>query len=71
MLKDKINEAIHEGLTIKNMTASDLARELKITPQHVSNLLNGKRRWNETLLNKVVQILGIEVQIRLKKEGSK
>lgn len=66
MLKDKINETIQNGLKAKNMKASELARKLDITPQHMSNLLKGKRRWNETLLNKAIRVLNIEIQINLK-----
>jgi transcriptional regulator with XRE-family HTH domain len=64
MLKDIINEAVREKLIAKNMSASELAKELNITPQHMSNLLNGKRRWNETLLSKVFQALDIKIQIK-------
>lgn len=64
MLKDIINEAVRKKLIAKNMNASELAKELNITPQHMSNLLNGKRRWNETLLSKVFQALDIKIQIK-------
>ncbi len=64
MLKDIINEAVREKLIAKNMSASELAKELNITPQHMSNLLNGKRRWNETLLSKVFQAPDIKIQIK-------
>lgn len=54
---------VKEVLKSKNLTPSDLARMTEYTPQYIHELIGGKRRWNETLINKTCQVLGLTIKI--------
>jgi len=54
IIKNKLKE--------KNIKATELAREVGYTPQYICDLLAGKRRWNETTMNKVCKALNIRVE---------
>lgn len=38
-----------------------LARKMGYSPQYISHLLTGRKRWNETTMDKVCQILGLSI----------
>lgn len=39
----------------------NLARKAGYSPQYISDLLSGKKRWNETTITKVCQVLGLKI----------
>jgi len=45
-----------------NLTKSELARRTGYSCQHISDLLAGDRRWNETTITKVSEVLGIKIK---------
>ncbi|OPG98401.1 hypothetical protein B2I21_08610 [Chryseobacterium mucoviscidosis] len=45
------------------VTKQELARSTGYSQQHIYDLLNRKRRWNEESLNKVCSVLDIDIQI--------
>lgn len=51
---------IKEILTLKGLSSAELAKGMEYTPQYVSDLLLGKRRWNETTITKACKYLGFE-----------
>lgn len=51
-----------------SVTNSELARRSGYSPQYISDLLSGDKRWNETTMNKVCEALGIEVRFCISDE---
>jgi len=47
-------------MEIQSITQSDMARELKVSRQYVSDLLSGKKQLNETTTFKIAAILGVK-----------
>lgn len=54
---------VKHALIDMNMKPSDLARRTGYSAMYIHNLLNGKRRWNEESMEKVCNVLGLEIQI--------
>ena len=44
------------------MKPIDLARKTGYSAQYISELLSGQKRWNETTMSKVCEILDIKVR---------
>lgn len=47
------------------MSSSELARRSGYSQQYISDLLAGRRRWNETTIDRVCEILDIKVQFTI------
>jgi len=47
-------------MEIQSVTQSDLARELKVSRQYVSDLLSGKKQLNNKTVSKIAEILGVK-----------
>ena len=52
-----IKKVVSKG-ALKN---AELAKMTGYTPQYISDLLSGKRRWNESTIDKVCQALEITI----------
>jgi transcriptional regulator with XRE-family HTH domain len=63
----KISEKIKQALVNEGLSSADFARSIGYTPQYVSDLLSGKRRWNETTITKACDVLGMEIVFTRKK----
>lgn len=63
-----INNIIKHALVDNDMNTSDLARKTGYSVMYMSNLLNGKRRWNEESMQKVCDVLELEIKIVPKDE---
>lgn len=63
----KFSEIVRKQLKDQDLTPSDLARMTGYTPQYIHNLLDEKRRWNETTINRACEVLELEIQIAGKK----
>ncbi|MGG4035032.1 helix-turn-helix transcriptional regulator [Paenibacillus cisolokensis] len=57
------SEAVKLAMDAHNMSKADLARATKYSYQYISDLLVGKRRWHEVVINKVCEALGIKIEI--------
>lgn len=57
---------VRHALIDADMTASDLARKIGMTPNHVLNLLKGKRRWNEETMLRACEALDLELDVKRK-----
>ncbi|RJX17691.1 MAG: XRE family transcriptional regulator [Desulforudis sp.] len=44
-----------------NVSVNDLSRETGYTKQHIYDLLASNRRWNETTLDKVCDVLRLKL----------
>lgn len=55
-------ERARRRMTEMGLKASDVARETGYSAQYISDLLLGHRRWNETTINSVCQVLGMKVE---------
>ncbi len=47
-------------MKVLEMKPVELARETGYSAQYISELLSGRKRWNETTINKVCAVLGIK-----------
>jgi len=54
VVKNQMDEA--------NLKKSELARRTGYSYQYISDLLAGNRRWNETTITKVSEVLGIKIK---------
>ncbi|RAV18853.1 helix-turn-helix domain-containing protein [Paenibacillus contaminans] len=59
-----VEKAMHEA----GISKSALAKGSQYTYQHISDLLAGKRRWNEDSINRVSAALGLEIEVKRKDE---
>lgn len=62
------SSAVRHRLVDIDQNPSQLARQIGHTPQYVNDLLKGKRRWNEQVMGKVCDVLGLEIKIVPKQE---
>ncbi|MDO7788813.1 helix-turn-helix domain-containing protein [Desulforamulus aquiferis] len=57
------SRTIKHVLVDKGLKASDLARMTGYSYQYVLDVLKGKRRWNETMIEKVCEVLDLKVKV--------
>jgi len=50
-----------------DMSLSDLARHIGISPQHMSNLVKGRKRWNETTMTRACEALDLKMDFIVEK----
>jgi ribosome-binding protein aMBF1 (putative translation factor) len=62
------SDAIKEALRNKGMNYSQLAQKMDYSVQYISDLLAGKKRWNETTITKACEVLELEFQVQARKE---
>ncbi len=55
-------DVIKRRMAQEGLKPSDLARQTGYSQQYISDLLRGRRRWNETTMEKVCRVLGIKVE---------
>ncbi|WP_198536520.1 helix-turn-helix transcriptional regulator [Paenibacillus sp. DMB5] len=55
-------EAVTKAMSATDTTRSDLARRTGRSYQYISDLLKGKRRWHESIINEVFDALGISIE---------
>jgi len=55
------SKTVKEILKQRNMTITELAGQMGYCTQYVSDLLSGRRRWNETTMDKACEALDIQV----------
>lgn len=56
------SDVVSDQLYAQKMNKSELAKKMGYSIAHISDLLSGDRRWNETTINKACEVLGIEIQ---------
>lgn len=55
-------QAVRTKMAATGISASELARRSGYSQQYICDLLAGRRRWNESTMSKVCQVLGIRIQ---------
>lgn len=55
------SETVKEIMKHKELRNVELARLTGYSPQYISDLISGERRWNEDTINKVCVALNIEI----------
>jgi hypothetical protein len=70
VFKKQINEVIKAAIEDRRIKAYELSKHLGISLNHTYCLLRGKRRWNEDLMDKAFEFLGIEIIFKVKKKKS-
>ena len=58
-----ISSEIKHRMQELSISASELARRTHYSPQYIGDLLAGERRWNETTLGKVCEVLGFKLKL--------
>ncbi|WP_028562274.1 helix-turn-helix domain-containing protein [Paenibacillus pinihumi] len=62
------SEAVLIAMEASKLKRADLARATGYSYQYISDLLAGKRRWHEVVINKVCAALGIEITFSCQSE---
>ena len=65
------SKSIRHALVDAGMNPSELARQTKYSPQYIHNLLKGDKRWNDEAMQKVCNVLNLEMKIVSKGGGVK
>lgn len=65
----KFTPVVRKRMSEMNLRPSDLARKTGYSGQHIRDLLSGKRRWNETTINKLCEVLRIRVDFIFSKQS--
>ncbi|NEZ43491.1 helix-turn-helix domain-containing protein [Paenibacillus alvei] len=63
------SEQVKEHMQEQNIRPTKLARMIGYSAPHVYDLFSGERRWNETLMQKTCDALGLEMKITKKVQG--
>lgn len=50
----------------RGMKAIELAKSTGYSAAHISDLLSGERRWNQDSIDRVCDVLGIEISFEVK-----
>jgi transcriptional regulator with XRE-family HTH domain len=61
----QFNEAVQARMNQLGMRGVDLARCTGYSQQYISDLLSGRKRWNETTMTKISQALGIKIEFKV------
>ena len=61
----QFSNVVKQKLNKKRLKISDLAKQVGYSTQYISDLLSGKRRWNETVIDKVCQALDIKISFTM------
>lgn len=56
-------QAVKQAMSKTDTKRADLARATGYSYQYISDLLAGKRRWHEVVINKTCEALGIKIEI--------
>lgn len=67
-MMSNFSDAVKHRLIDVDKSPSELAREIGYSPQYVLALVKGKKRWNEQLMDKVCDVLDLEIKVVAKKE---
>jgi len=54
---------VKHALVDMDINAAELARRVGYSSMYIHNLLNGRRRWNEESMQKVCDVLGLEIKV--------
>jgi transcriptional regulator with XRE-family HTH domain len=55
------NKQVKASMLKTDVTQADLAEKMSISTSYLSDLLNGRRRWNQQTLYRLRQALGINL----------
>ncbi|WP_438435444.1 helix-turn-helix domain-containing protein [Gorillibacterium sp. sgz500922] len=58
-----ISESVTKAMIEQKLNPSDVARKTGYSPQYLHSLLDGRRRWNESILAKTCDVLGLEIKL--------
>ncbi|BFH11123.1 helix-turn-helix transcriptional regulator [Bacillus cereus] len=61
------SEQVKEHMDEKGIRPTQLAQMICYSAPHIYDLFSGKRRWNETTMQKTCDVLGLEMKIVKKK----
>lgn len=63
VVNERITELKKQGYTIKK---NDIAKSTGYSAAYITDLINGDGRWNEEVIEKVFEVLCIEIQFKNK-----
>lgn len=58
-------EIVKSAMKNKGLNTADVARGSGYSYQHIYDLLAGERRWNEESINRVSEVLGIQISFNI------
>lgn len=67
---DTLREAIKEAIKIKQTNSRQVAKKIGFSPSYISEILNGQKRINETLEDKLCKELDIEKSYIIRKDDT-
>ncbi len=56
-------------MALKNVTPNKLARDAKLPPDTIANILDGKHNINDSILQKVAKRLGVKLAVLTESKG--
>lgn len=62
---NNFSDAVKNSLKTNKITVKELSKSTKISQSYIYDLINGKKRWNETVVKKISKQLGIAVEFKL------
>lgn len=62
--------AVKKSMADQGIRSGELARRMGYSPQYITDLLAGHRRWNETTMDKACQALGMKIQVVKDKDNN-
>ncbi len=65
------SSVVKDALAQKKMKNVELARLTGYSPQYMSDLISGERRWNEETIDKVCIVLNIDIKYEVAEEPEK
>lgn len=57
------SDAVKKSMAAQGIRPNELARKMGYSPQYITDLLAGHRRWNETTMGKACQALGMKIEV--------
>lgn len=66
---DTLRQAIKEAIKKRQIKVSELTKEMEISQTYYYSLMNGRKRFNESIESKLCDVLGIEISYNLKKSN--
>ena len=59
-----VRQTVKQYMQVHKITASELARRVKRSPQYIHDILKGRKRWNEDTIQGICDALGLQIEIK-------
>ncbi|ASS64708.1 helix-turn-helix transcriptional regulator [Paenibacillus sp. RUD330] len=62
------SDVVRKAAAVKNIKPAEIARRAGYSAQHIHDLMSGERRWNEDSINKICEVLDIQIRFEYEQE---